>query len=287
MAEDRYAFLRELDLFADETHKPFHWQPESLQRKTPAALLIHGFPGTPADMRPMGHSFLAAGWAAHAPLLPGFGPAIATLPERRFTEWVEVVREEVAQLRRDHEVVIVVGHSMGAAFTVLATAAERVSAQVLLAPYWRFGGPAQTMLWPVLRWVARRWRPLRAVDLDEERIRDGIRQFGPEIDLDDALTRERLRDLVVPTELLDELRRLGDATNRMAPRSDVPTLVVQGRRDGMVRPRDTDRLIRRLPCVAGYELLDSTHRIVDQDDGAWERVERAVMKFAQPFADGR
>ena len=218
MAADRYAFLRELDLFADETHKPFHWEPESLVGGTPAALLIHGFPGTPADMRPMAHSFLAAGWATHAPLLPGFGPAIATLPERRFTEWVDVVREEAAQLRRDHEVVVVVGHSMGAAFTVLATAAEQVSAQVLLAPYWRFGGPAQTMLWPVLRWVARRWRPLHAVDFDEKRIRDGIRHFGPEIDLDDALTRERLRDLVVPTELLDELRPTGWLRDRTRPR---------------------------------------------------------------------
>lgn len=238
-------------------------------------------------MRPMGHSFLAAGWAAHAPLLPGFGPAIATLPERRFTEWVDAVREEAAELRRGHEVVVVVGHSMGAAITVLATAVERVSAQVLLAPYWRFGGPAQTVLWPVLRWVARRWRPLHAVDLDDEHIREGIRRFAPEIDLDDALIRERLRDLVVPTELLEELRRLSEATSRMAPRSDAPTLVVQGRRDGMVKPGDTDRLIRLLPRVAGYELLDATHRVVDPDDGAWERVERAVMEFVRPFANGR
>ncbi len=58
-----------LALFQGEEHQPFHWV-----AGPPAALLVHGFPGTPAELRPLGQALYEAGWTVSAPLLPGFGP---------------------------------------------------------------------------------------------------------------------------------------------------------------------------------------------------------------------
>ena len=90
-------FLRSLPLFAEDEHQPFRKSARGAMRG--AALLVHGFPGTPADMRPLAASLAAAGWDVDAPLLPGFGPQIITLPNRHHAEWTDVVAERVRSLR--------------------------------------------------------------------------------------------------------------------------------------------------------------------------------------------
>ena len=280
MRDDRYAFLRNLDLFADQSHEPFTWEaPRDGSPLRGAALLLHGFPGTPADLRPMAGALNEAGWAVYAPLLPGFGRQIATLPTRRYTEWIMAARDGLVDLRARHERVVLVGHSMGAAIGLVASAAEPPDAQVLLAPFWRFGGSARNVLWPVLRVVFRRWRPLKSANFDDDQIRQGIFRFLPDVDLDDEGVRTELRDFVVPISVLDELRKLAGATRRAAGLVTAPTLVVQGLRDGLVRPADVDVLMRRLPGGTRLELVDATHKITDPDDGAWERVRRTVLEF--------
>jgi alpha-beta hydrolase superfamily lysophospholipase len=53
--------------FQGPEHLPFLWPGGQ-----PAALLVHGFPGTPAEMRPLGEALHQAGWTAQGILLPGF-----------------------------------------------------------------------------------------------------------------------------------------------------------------------------------------------------------------------
>ncbi len=134
------SFLRSLPLFTEDEHQPFRKSARGAMRG--AALLVHGFPGTPADMRPLAGSLAAAGWDVDAPLLPGFGPQIITLPNRRHAEWRDAIAERVRSLRTEHDTVIVVGHSLGASVSIVAAHREMADGYALLAPYWRFGGPA-------------------------------------------------------------------------------------------------------------------------------------------------
>ena len=276
MPTDRYAFLRSYDLFADARHLPFRLEADGSR----AAVLVHGFPGTPADMRPLGEAMHGAGWSVTAPLLPGFGPGIPTLPGRKHGEWRDAIQAAVADARATHGRVVLVGHSLGAAVGLLAGEREPVDAQVLLAPYWRFGGRLKSALWPVLRLWAGRWKPLGNANFDDARIRSGVLRMLPDLDLDDATVRAELRRFTVPTQLLDELRRLGGAARRAAGRSTTRTLIVQGLRDGLVQPRDTDALLNAI-AGARIELLDGTHNLTSPTDGAWERVTRAVLGFVE------
>ncbi|MEX2431078.1 MAG: alpha/beta fold hydrolase [Dehalococcoidia bacterium] len=273
-------FFRGLHVFAGPEHRPFRWE-----AGTPAAVLVHGFPGTPADVLPLAKSLHTAGWTVEAPLLPGFGPDLATLPERHYSEWVGAVLRHIARVKREHSPVLVLGHSMGAALSLLATSEEDVDGQVLLAPYWRFGRTVHHLVWPFVRPLLRRWRPLRKADFQDNRVRRSVLRMLPGLDLDDPRVQEELRRFVVPTPLLHELWRLGGAAYTAALRSRPQTLVVQGVRDTLVHPGATSRLFLRLPNPAGIELVDGTHNVLKPDDGAgWERVEAAVLRFARSLA---
>lgn len=96
--------------FQGSEHLAFFWQ-----GKNPAALLIHGFPGTPAEMRPLGLNLKDLGWTVNGLMLPGFGADIGTLHQRRFSDWTGAVTASVLKLKQDHEAVIVIGYSMGGA----------------------------------------------------------------------------------------------------------------------------------------------------------------------------
>ena len=276
------SFLRSLPLFVEEEHQPFRASARGAMRG--AALLVHGFPGTPADMRPLAASLATAGWDVDAPLLPGFGPEIITLPNRRHGEWRDAIAERVRSLRTEHDRVVVVGHSLGAAVSVVAAQREMADGYALLAPYWRFGGPMVQLLWPLLRLFFGRWRPLLRADFSDDRIRQGVLSVIPDLQIDDPAVQTELRSFVVPTQLLNELRRLGIAAGNAARRLHAPTLVVQGVRDTLVKPDDTARLVERLPSVRGYETMDGSHGLPGPEGGAWERVEQTVLHFADEIA---
>jgi len=91
--------FNELNPFSDPSHRPFflstNHQPSNSR---PGALLIHGFPGTPAEMRPLGTWLHDQGWAAKGILLPGFGPDIFSLfdpnhPPRMKIGWLPLRRK--------------------------------------------------------------------------------------------------------------------------------------------------------------------------------------------------
>ena len=275
-------FLRSLPLFTDDEHQPFRKSARGAMRG--AALLVHGFPGTPADMRPLASVLTGAGWDVDAPLLPGFGPEIITLPNRRHAEWSDTVAERVRSLRTEHDRVIVVGHSLGASVSIVAAQREMADGYALLAPFWRFGGPVTHLLWPLLRLFLGRWRPLKRSDFSDERIRLGLLAVIPDLQLDDPAVQAELRAFVVPSQLLDELRRLGIAAGGAARRLHAPALVVQGVRDTLVKPDDTVRLVQRLPSVQRFETVDGSHSLPLPAAGAWERVTQAVLRFADEVA---
>lgn len=115
--------------FNGSQHRSFLWK-----GRDSAALLIHGFPGTPAEMRPLGAVLHDAGWTVHGVMLPGLGADIETLDTRTSQDWSDTVRQAAEELGRRHTTVLLVGYSMGGALALHA-AKERPDGLVLLAPF--------------------------------------------------------------------------------------------------------------------------------------------------------
>lgn len=262
--------------FQDSEHLPFFWK-----GKNHAALLIHGFPGTPAEMRPLGLELKNLGWTVNGLMLPGFGSDIETLYQRRFSDWTGAVTAAVLKLQQDHEAVVLIGYSMGGALALSAAIDHRITGLVLLAPFWSLGSRWLDVLWPLFRLAFRRVSPLRHADFSAPEIRSSITRMFGEIDLHDPAVQKNLRNLTVPVKTLGQLRALGREVFRRASAMDTPTMVIQGRQDHVVSPYRTQRLIGRLGNAVRYYEVEGGHDLVDPSGAAWNEVKKHVLRFAE------
>jgi carboxylesterase len=114
-------------------------------------LLLHGFTGTPAEMRPLGTRLAARGFTVRAPLLPGHGTRVDDLARTTWRDWFAAALESWDELGERSAARAVVGLSMGA-LLALHLAHERgreVAAVAALAPAIRLRDQrsAETTLW--------------------------------------------------------------------------------------------------------------------------------------------
>lgn len=243
------------------------------------AVLVHGFLSTPAEMRPLAESLNRAGWTVRAPLLPGHGPGVFSLPQRRRAEWVETVRRDVIDLRRGRHAVVVIAHSMGGAVAVHAAAQTPTDGLGLLAPYWLFGNRFHHLTWPVTRLVAGRMRPLRRADPSSLVWRRRLSRVLPDVDLESPAVHRALREFRVPVPLVDELHALGTDTFRLARSVHEPVLRVQGVDDQVVRAHATRTLAGQFPQLQALAEVPGTHDLLSQQAEAWPHVEAALHRF--------
>ena len=233
------------------------------------ALLIHGFPGTPAEMRPLGERLGAAGIAAHGLLLPGFGPEIARLGEMRRDDWLSAAAAEWASVRAAHARAILIGYSMGGALALQLAAASPPVALILLSPFWQLGG-WQAQLLPVLKYIFPSIAPFQKADFTDPAVRQQVAAIAPGINLDDPETRQFFREQVrLPLGVLDEVRRLGREAFRAACEVIAPTLILQAAGDGTVAAQETRALAAEMPA-ATYREVPGNHDFVRLGPGAYD-----------------
>ena len=87
----------------------------------PAVLLVHGFTGTPWEVRPIADALQHTGFAVHAPLLPGHGLTPEALSATTWADWIAATDAATEALVRSHRRVVLLGMSLGA-LLVLDTA---------------------------------------------------------------------------------------------------------------------------------------------------------------------
>lgn len=85
----------------------------SNSNKDVGVLLVHGFTGTPASMRPWAHYLNQLGYTVSVPLIPGHGTSWHDLNHVAWQEWPKKVEEELAELRRNCRKVFICALSMG------------------------------------------------------------------------------------------------------------------------------------------------------------------------------
>lgn len=265
------------DWFSGEEHRSFRFNGEH-----GGALLLHGFMGTPKEMRPLGEMLNQSGVTAWGPLLPGFGEQISSIHDVRREDWIDHAGQIWEEMHRIGQANLLIGFSMGGA--VALHLAERCAPDrlILMAPLWRvMGGDWKLYLLPVVKRLVSRLKPFARADLDEPGVRQFFADAMPDLDLDDPDVRDAVRnEIEISTSTLDELRRLASEAGEIAPRIRVPTLVIQGTDDGSVRPEDTRELVSNMGSNTSLREISAGHMLVSDEQPSWSAVRQMVTDFA-------
>jgi carboxylesterase len=230
----------ELIPYVGPQHRPFHLG----SGESGSALLIHGFPGTPAEVRLVGEALANEGFLAHGILLPGFGPEIATLHERDCHDWIDAAGEAWQGAYNRPRVLL--GNSMGAAIALHLAVSDPPDVLVLVAPFWDV--PWWLRLLALFsRGFIPDLRPFVWADFDDARFRQRFEDILPGSDLDDPNTQKTIRrEFRLSTRVIHEVIECGVTAGRLAPYIGSQVLLLQGIDDRLVRRHNTQRLMMRL-----------------------------------------
>ncbi len=218
---------------ADAT-APFRLTPRAPTGR--AVLLLHGFTGSPWELRLMGDSLAARGFHVVAPRLPGHGTVPEAMLFVTWQDWVASAEAAFRQLTRDFKHVSVAGLSMGGLLGLILASREaaRVRRLVLMAPVLALrAGPG--------RWLHRvRHTPLaRAVPT-------WFTKAPP--DLEDQVMRAQAPSPArFPVARVLDLFSLQDLARRAVGSVRCPTLLFAAANDHVVDPRALDDLHRDVP----------------------------------------
>lgn len=219
-----------------------------------AVLLLHGFTGSPWEVRPLGESLAARGYHVLAPRLPGHGVSPEEMLHVGADDWKRAAFTAFDSLER-FEKTYVAGLSMGGLLSVLLAAEREVRRIVLMAPV--FGlRPVSGRLLKRMRGLPRtlfegRWVTKTGSDLeDEEARRDNpfmsrypmvrlFDLFALQDEASRAVERVRAQVLVAAAEHdhVVQLSRVRAAADAMKAR------LLLLKRGFHILPRDTDRAL--------------------------------------------
>lgn len=222
-------------------------------------LCIHGFTGTPHDVRFLGESLTQRGMSVSGIALPGHATRIEDLEPITRADWTDAVTAAYDALAARCRRVAVVGQSMGGLLALhLATRRPVAAVASLAAPLW-LEGIARIVARSATRGVLRgRVRFLPKLggpdvrDADERRINPSYRAF--------------------PARALGELLELMELVDAALPDVRAPLLVLHGRQDHTAPVASAHRIAAR--AAAGelrLRILPRSYHLIAND------VERTVV----------
>lgn len=185
--------------------------------ETEGILLVHGFTGSPAELRELGELLAKDGYTVLGLRLAGHGTSPEELEQVSYTQWQEQVQDAVNKLRQTCKTVTVIGLSMGGLLALYAGAACPVNRLVVLST------PIYLFDWRVhFLWLADRL-PYKALPKKWRHV--------------DAPERYDVAYHCMPIKGVHELKKLlVEVKNRWVSQVDVPILIIQSRADHTVRP---------------------------------------------------
>ncbi len=179
------------------------------------------------------------------------------------------------ELKQQHAVVLLIGYSMGGALALHTALEQPPTGLVLLAPFWSFGEGWLRILWPLINLLVRRIKPLSHADFSALDVRRALLRMYTNIDLDNPHIQQALRQTTVSLASIAQVRQLGRSAFERAAKIDVPTLLIQGNRDKVVRSVCTARLLNRLHNRGvQYHEVFAGHDLVDPESSAWDADQR-------------
>ena len=227
-------------------------------------LMIHGFTGSPASMRPMGGWFADQGLGVAGPRLPGHGTTVEDLRFRHWTEWFAEVDTALTELRRRSQTVVVFGQSFGASLALHLAAMRpgEVEGLALTSPY---VFDARHYLLPLGRLFVRTIRGFGAGD---------VKKPG----------QDELAYDTMPVRAVGTMAELMKLVRAELPGIRTPVLVFRPSEDHSIPASNPQRVVDTIGSER-KELIDcpSSYHVISLDHDA-PMVRGRVLAFARELA---
>ncbi len=240
-----------------------------------ALLLVHGFNDTPQAFQLMAPALHEQGYTVRALRLPGFGEPVEAMNRCTAEQWIDAVRSEAVTLSQQHERLVVVGHSLGAAVS-LAVLAENPSLMdgiVMIAPGIDVANHRSPLL-PTRVWKKLGDRFLFFSDIYQS-------PFDPNDCRDPRWRKPPDKPVFTSRNVVQQTFRVMDANRDRAGQIETPLLMVLSRNDQVVDWVQAEAFFERVrtprKTLKFYD--DSGHALTLDYD--WENITRDIVEFVQ------
>jgi carboxylesterase len=226
-------------------------------------LVLHGFTGSPASMRPLAEAFAEAGFAVELPRLPGHGTHIDDMVPTGWVDWLAEAERALGALaaRCPDGRLVVAGLSMGGALTVALAEAHPELAGIVCINTPSVAPPEMA-------------EGLQALVDGGMEVMDAIGGDIADPDADEAsYPGTPLRSLLTMLDAAGPIReRLGDIAQ--------PVLIITSRQDHVVSPGDSDVLAASVSGPVERIWLEKSFHVATLDYDKAE-LEAASVAFAE------
>jgi len=243
--------------------------PFFFQGNETGCVLVHGFTGSPPEMRGLGAYLAGRGLTVLGVRLAGHGTTPEAMARTGWRDWVASAEEGLCQLRQQCQRVFLVGFSMGGLLGLHLAARHHMPGLVVIASPTYLEGDWRLPLLPMAKYFVRWYTPSGEVDLSDPSALERMWSYGR-----------------MPTACIHELVRLIRHVRKELPGVTIPILIMQGKRDHAV-PVDSAQEIFDRVGSADKELVwfeRSGHGIVE--DIEREEVWRQVYGFIAARSSG-
>ena len=234
----------------------------------PACLLIHGFTGTPKEMRWMGDYLNEQGYTCLGVRLTGHATDPEDMIRSRYTDWMASVEDSYHLLRGITDRIFLVGLSMGGVLSLLMSTRLDVSGVVAMSTPYKLEDD------PRLRFV--KWISLYKPYMPKSNEPPGTGWF------DDEAWKGHISYPQNPVRSVGELNMLLGEMREALPKVDVPVLLIHSRNDSYVLFESMDLIYNDLENASDKTRLSITEsgHVVTRD-AARSQVFEAAADFIQ------
>lgn len=233
---------------------------------TTGCLLIHGFTGTPREMRAMGEYLAGKGFSVLGPRLAGHATRPEDMIRSNWTDWATCVEDGYHLLRGAARRIYLIGLSMGGALSLLMSTRLEVNGVIAMStPYrlprdWRLNHT---------EWLSKIWPYLPK---DDETPGGGW--------FDAQARAEHVSYPLNPVRSIGELNKLLTVMRAALPQVRVPVLLIHSADDRYVPVENMESLYRELvnaPEKVRLLITGSGHIVTR--DAARQHVFEAAFDF--------
>lgn len=217
-----------------------------------ACLLIHGFSGTPAEMRALGEALAQQNIRVYGLCLPGHGANADELVNTGRTHWLAAAEEALTSLSH-YPHIFLAGLSMGGVISLILAERhpESVTGIIIMSTPSRFEGNWQMLLVPIARHFIKWFYPLRTLNFNNPKVQamtlQQARMRDPDITIDfsDPQVIAHIKQMIrIPVPAIDELLRITTLARKQLKHLRSPLCIIQSKQDQTVQPMCAEEIYR-------------------------------------------